>query len=62
MRLYLRNRSNLFDFAVLNQHGGGREHVSRAGIEQPASFYQNRRGRLGGQLCSSKYSDCERKD
>ena len=63
VRLHLQRRTNFLDLAVFNQHGCGRKHIPSARIEQAASFYSGfRRRRLGGQLCSSKYSDCERKD
>src|SRR5438309_8173927 len=63
MSLHLCGGTNFFDFAVFNQHVRGREHIAGARIQQAASFYQScRRRRLSGQLSSSKYSDCERKD
>src|SRR5437879_12568479 len=61
--LHLCGGTNFFDFAVFNQHVRGREHIAGARIQQTTSFYQSsRRRRLRGQLSSSKYSDCERKD
>src|SRR5213078_1413084 len=61
--LNLWRRTNFFDLAVFNQHRGGRKDIPGTRLEQTTSFYQRcRRRRLSGQLSSSKYSDCERKD
>src|SRR5207248_687666 len=61
--LHLCGGTNFFDFPVFNQYVRGREHIAGARVEQAGSFYQScRRRRFGRQLCSSKYSDCVRKD